>query len=89
MAPLPRLTTAVSKLVTYLVGNSMIVNFPSEAREAFILVTNNDTGEVIHHEIFSSKKAATLQIELEGCYSGNYCIDVNTEVNRFSEVFAL
>lgn len=61
---------------TYVIGNSVIVDFPSETDNVSVLVTNNETGEIVHQELVSSFTATTLYIDLNACGDGAYSIDV-------------
>ena len=75
-------------LDTYMVGSAVAVNFTLPAADVSILVTNIKTGEVVHHEIFSSNNATTLLINMDGCY-GEYSIDIDSKTDSLYGEFLL
>lgn len=95
----PRSTTMKSKDLTssttelapniYLIGATIAVNFVSSTTNASIVVTNTDTGEVVHHELFSCSSSTTVLVDLQGCQSCLYYIDIMTSSTYHSGEFVL
>lgn len=75
--------------LTYLVGNAVAVNFASRTSNASIVVTNAETGEVVHHELFSCSTPTTILVDIEGCNGGLYYIDITTSSNIYNGEFSL
>jgi len=85
------LTTSVMTIAptTYLIGNAIAVNFASATSNASIVVTNAETGEVVHHELFTCSAPTTVLVGLEGCDSGLYYIDISTSSTTYNGEFDL
>lgn len=95
ISPRTMRTTTLSSSVqeiaptTYLVGNAVAVNFASSASNASIVVTNAETGEVVHHELFSCSGPTTVIVELNGCDTGLYDVDITTNSTTYNGGFVL
>jgi len=85
------LTASVKEIApaTYMVGNAVAVNFVSKASNASIIVTNSETGEVVHYELFSCSTPTTILVQLEGCETGLYYIDISTSSTVYNGEFIL
>ena len=75
--------------VTYLIGEAIAVNFASSTSNASIVVTNAETGEVVHHELFSCSVPTTVLIQLDGCESGEYYFEITTNSTVYNGEFIL
>lgn len=73
----------------FLTGESLAANFASSISNASIVVTNVETGEVVHHELFSCKTPTTVMILLDGCDSGLYSIEITTTSTIYNGEFTL
>ena len=74
---------------TYLVGNAVAVNFASAVSNAAIVVSNAETGEVVHHELFTCSSPTTVLVDLEGCENGLYYINITTSSTDYNGEFIL
>lgn len=74
------LTSSVKEIAptAFLVGEAIAVNFATPTSNASIVVTNAETGEVVHHELFSCSTPTTVLVQLDGCEPGLYYIDMTT-----------
>lgn len=86
-SPITSLTT-VSPVV-YQLGESIAVDFASAVTNASIVVTNVQTGEVAHHELVTCTTQTTILIDLQGCESGLYYINIVTSSTNYSGEFYL
>lgn len=73
----------------YLIGGAIAVNFITSTSNASIVVTNADTGEVVHHELFSSNASTTILVDLQGCQNSLHYIDIVTSSACHSGAFVL
>lgn len=85
------LTSSVKEIApaVFLVGEAVAVNFASSTSNASIVVTNAETGEVVHHELFSCSTPTTVMIQLDGCNPGLYYIDITTTSTIYNGEFTL
>ena len=85
------LTSSVQEIAptAFLVGDAVAVNFASSTSNASIIVTNAETGEVVHHELFSCSTPTTVMIQLDGCDPGLYYIDITTTSTIYNGEFTL
>ncbi|NDV80546.1 DUF3244 domain-containing protein [Bacteroides sp. 51] len=85
------LTSSVQEIApaVFLVGDAVAVNFASSTSNASIVVTNAETGEVVHHELFSCSAPTTVMIQLDGCEPGLYYVDITTTSTIYNGEFTL
>lgn len=95
LSPRSMRTTSLKSSVTeiaptaFLVGDAVAVNFASSTSNASIVVTNAETGEVVHHELFSCSTPTTVLIQLDGCDPGLYYIEMTTSSSTHEGEFVL
>ncbi|WP_163217922.1 DUF3244 domain-containing protein [Bacteroides sp. 224] len=71
------------------IGNAVVVDFAEETKDVFILVTDDETGQVLHQEVLSVDKNTTLYIDLDTSLSTKYNVDVETDFDSVYSQFSL